>query len=50
MHSTQRDGSDANLGEYTSQYEINFNLDLFFKDGCVGRAMVTAGAPPGFYC
>ncbi len=49
VHSTQRDGSDANLGEYTSQYEIQLNLDLFFNDGCVWRAMVTAGAPPGFY-
>ena len=50
IRSLQVDGSDANLGEYTSQYAAVFNLDLFFRDGCVGRAMISAGAPPGFYC
>lgn len=46
----QVDGSNANIGAYQSEYLLTFNIDILFKDGCVGRAMVSAGAPAGWYC
>ena len=48
--SQEKDGSAANLGTYTSQYLASFNIDLLFKDGCIGRAIHSAGGPGGVDC
>jgi hypothetical protein len=48
--SQQQDGSAANLGTYTSQYLATFNIDLLVKDGCIGRAIHSAGGPDGVVC
>jgi hypothetical protein len=47
---TERDGSGANVGEYTAQYVAHFNLPLTFKGGCVGRAIGSAGGPADVHC
>ena len=50
VSATERDGSDQNLGDYTSQYLARFNLPATFKKGCVGRAIRSAGGPVGVDC
>lgn len=49
-HDHKRDGSDQNIGEYQADYLMHFNLPFFFKFGCVGRAIHSAGGPVGFFC
>ncbi|KAF2805435.1 uncharacterized protein BDZ99DRAFT_574380 [Mytilinidion resinicola] len=49
-HGVQKDGSAANLGDYDTEYLAKFNIDLFFKNGCVGRAIASAGGPAGVDC
>ncbi|KAI5468100.1 hypothetical protein BGZ63DRAFT_372947 [Mariannaea sp. PMI_226] len=44
------DGSDQHIGEFRSDYLMEFNLPLTFKTGCVGRAIGSAGGPKGNYC
>lgn len=46
----EQDGSDANIGNFEADFAVSFALPITFKAGCVGRAMVSAGAPPGSYC
>jgi hypothetical protein len=44
---TSIDGSEAKLGKFPPQYVVEFDIDLFVKDGCDGRAIASAGGPSG---
>jgi hypothetical protein len=49
-NSIETDGSSAGIGRYETQYWSEFNLPATFKDGCVGRAIASAGGPNGVHC
>jgi hypothetical protein len=50
INAIKQDGSNANIGNFEADFEYTFALPDTFKAGCVGRAMVSAGAPAGSYC
>ena len=48
--SVEIDGSSANIGKYEAQYLTTFNLDLTFREHCVGKAIESVGGPAGVKC
>ncbi|KAI9768497.1 MAG: hypothetical protein M1840_004907 [Geoglossum simile] len=46
----KNDGSSNQVGQYRAQRYASFNIDIFFKAGCVGRAIASANGPPNVDC
>jgi hypothetical protein len=46
----EQDGSSNNIGTYQAEFFAEFNLPTTFKEGCVGRAIQSAGGPSGVGC
>jgi hypothetical protein len=48
--SAQTDQGSNNVGLYVTQWAVTFELPTTIKDGCVERAIHSAGGPSGVAC